>query len=73
MRKVRSQESEEGNRRGQVMSEAKLERIARQQAKALKATLELLSKVTYLDSDGRATLGRLENWLEHTKPIRKSA
>ena len=55
------------------MTEAKLERIARQQAKALKATLELLSEVTYLDSDGRATLGRLENWLEHTKPLRKTA
>ena len=55
------------------MTEAKLERIARQQAKALKATLELFSEVTYLDSDGRELLGELYRWLDHTKPLRKTA
>lgn len=53
------------------MNADKLERIARAQAKALKATLELYAEVEYLDSDGRSTLGRLENWLEHTKPLRR--
>jgi hypothetical protein len=55
------------------MNTDKLERIARQQAKALKATLELFSEVTYLDSDGRELLNELHRWLEHTKPLRKSA
>jgi hypothetical protein len=53
------------------MNADKLERVARAQAKALKATLELYAEVEYLDSDGRSTLGRLENWLEHTKPLRR--
>lgn len=55
------------------MSEEKLERIARQQAKALKSTLELFSEITYLDSDGRELLGELYRWLDHTKTFRKSA
>ena len=55
------------------MKPDKLERVTRQQAKALRSSLELFSEVAYLDSEGRSLLGRLENWLEHTKPIRKSA
>lgn len=55
------------------MNADKLEKIARAQAKALKATLELYSEVAYLDSDGRELLGELYRWLEHSKPIRKSA
>lgn len=55
------------------MNEAKLERITRQQAKALQASLELFSEIAYLDSDGRELLNELYRWLEHTKPIRKSA
>ncbi len=54
------------------MKAEKLERIARAQAKALKATLELFAQDNYLDSDGRTMLGKLENWLDHTKPIRKA-
>lgn len=55
------------------MNADKLERISRQQAKYLRATLELFSEVAYLDSDGRELLNELHRWLEHTKQLRKSA
>lgn len=49
----------------------KLERIARAQAKALRATLKLFSEVGYLDSYGQDLEGKLDMWLNHTKPFRK--
>jgi hypothetical protein len=50
----------------------KLERIARAQAKALKATLKLFSELDYLDSYGQTLEGHLDIWLDHTKPIRRA-
>lgn len=50
----------------------KLERIARAQAKALRATLKLFSELDYLDSYGQDLEGKLDVWLDHTKPIRRA-
>jgi hypothetical protein len=55
------------------MNPDKLESIARTQAKALKKALELYAQETYLDSNGRELWRHLDLWLEHTKPVRKSA
>ena len=46
------------------MKADKLERIARAQAKALRATLKLFSEVDYLDSYGQALEGKLDVWLD---------
>jgi hypothetical protein len=54
------------------MKAEKLERIARAQAKVLRATLKLFSEVDYLDSYGQALEGKLDVWLDHTKPFRKA-
>jgi len=54
------------------MNANKLEKIARAQAKVLRATLKLFSEIEYLDSDGQALEGKLDVWLDHTKPIRKT-
>ena len=58
---------------GKVMNKAdKLERIARAQAKALRATLKLFSELDYLDSYGQDLEGKLNEWLNHTKQIRRA-
>jgi hypothetical protein len=50
----------------------KLEKIARAQAKTLRATLKLFSELDYLDSYGQALEGKLDVWLDHTKPIKRA-
>lgn len=54
------------------MNAIRLERIARAQARALRATLKLFSEIEYLDSYGQSLEGKLDVWLDHTKPIRKT-
>jgi hypothetical protein len=51
----------------------KLETIAKQQARALKGTLELIEREGLSDSEMRALIGSLERWLDHVKPWRVSA
>jgi hypothetical protein len=48
----------------------KLEKIAKAQAKALKITLELISKDSHLDSDGRELAREINAWLNHIQPVR---
>jgi hypothetical protein len=48
----------------------KLEKIAKAQAKALKITLELISKESHLDSDGRELAREINAWLNHIQPVR---
>jgi hypothetical protein len=52
---------------------SKLNRIAKNQAKALKETLELLESVGESDSDMRVLIGEISRWQQHVAPFKATA